>query len=77
MRSVSPRNRYIIYSTKVPPSVQRVPWPVVQDEGEAPTPNKNDDYYNTWVLNDEEMPWLVDSDGTRLHDFRVSRSSFV
>ncbi|CCM00312.1 uncharacterized protein FIBRA_02342 [Fibroporia radiculosa] len=52
--SVSPRDDYIQFSTRGPPAVQRVPWPGTQ----------RDDMYATWVLNDEEFPWLEDSDGT-------------
>ncbi|PCH33349.1 RIC1-domain-containing protein [Wolfiporia cocos MD-104 SS10] len=48
--SVSPRNDYILFSTKGPPSVQRIPWPGIEGGGDS------------WVLNDEEFPWLVDPD---------------
>ncbi|EPS99074.1 hypothetical protein FOMPIDRAFT_1125058 [Fomitopsis schrenkii] len=51
--SVLPRNAYILFSTKSPSTVQRIPWPGAQlAEG----------LYATWYLDDEEFPWLVDSD---------------
>ncbi|KAI0374480.1 RIC1-domain-containing protein [Pilatotrama ljubarskyi] len=55
--SVSPRKDYILFSTCSPPSIQRVPWPETAGEngGEG---------YNTWVVGEEELPWLVDSDVT-------------
>ncbi|KAH9835839.1 RIC1-domain-containing protein [Rhodofomes roseus] len=51
--SVLPRNGYILFSTKSPSTVQRIPWPGAQAA---------DDLYATWYLNDEDFPWLVDSD---------------
>ena len=38
--------------------MQRVPWPEVDGAG-AGTRGVHD----TWVINDEELPWLVDADG--------------
>ncbi|KAH9895558.1 RIC1-domain-containing protein [Epithele typhae] len=54
--SVSPRKDWIVFSTANPPAVQRVPWPDTSGEGGS----KGD--YDTWVMNDEEFPWLVDAD---------------
>ena len=52
--SVLPRNAYILFSTKNPSTVQRIPWPGAQlAEG----------LYATWYFNDDEFPWLMDSDG--------------
>ncbi|KZT74904.1 RIC1-domain-containing protein [Daedalea quercina L-15889] len=51
--SVMPRNGYILFSTKSPSTVQRIPWPGAQSA---------EDQYATWYLNDEDFPWLVDSD---------------
>ncbi|THH29722.1 hypothetical protein EUX98_g4465 [Antrodiella citrinella] len=63
--SVSPRENYILYSTKSPPAVQRIPWPVLSEEdGPNSPPQANLKYYDTWILNDQELPWLVDSDVT-------------
>ncbi|KAI0670204.1 RIC1-domain-containing protein [Trametes maxima] len=56
--SVSPRKDYILFSTCSPPAVQRVPWPNA-DGGE----NGRGDY-DTWEINEEEFPWLVDPDVT-------------
>lgn len=54
-RSVLPRNAYVLFSTKSPSTIQRIPWPGMQlAEG----------LYATWYINEEEFPWLVDSDGT-------------
>ncbi|KAI0651550.1 RIC1-domain-containing protein [Trametes meyenii] len=56
--SVSPRKEYILFSTCSPPAVQRVPWPNASG-GE----NGRGDY-DTWEINEEEFPWLVDPDVT-------------
>ena len=56
--SVSPRKDYILFSTGSPPSIQRVPWPSVDGEG-----GNAGGGYDTWVVNEEEFPWLVDADG--------------
>ena len=54
-RSVLPRNAYVLFSTKSPSTIQRIPWPGMQlAEG----------LYATWYINEEELPWLLDSDGT-------------
>ncbi|KAL5534531.1 hypothetical protein ACEPAG_994 [Sanghuangporus baumii] len=66
--SVSPRRQCIMFSTKNPPSVQRIPWPTVEDD-------LNEEYdgseskgslsrHETWILNDHELPWLVNSNVT-------------
>ena len=65
---MSPRKQHIMFSTKDPPSIQRIPWPIIEDE-------ENEDYddeelkksmlgHDTWILNDIEMPWLVNPNGT-------------
>ncbi|KAH9937401.1 RIC1-domain-containing protein [Fomitopsis serialis] len=51
--SVLPRNGYILFTTKSPSTVQRIPWPGMQSA---------EDQCATWYLNDEDFPWLVDSD---------------
>ncbi len=66
--SVSPRKHYIVFSTKSPPAVQRIPWPNYDEEDEEvdvenPTP-KRFTQHDTWVIDDHELPWLVDPDGT-------------
>ncbi|KAI0735483.1 RIC1-domain-containing protein [Earliella scabrosa] len=57
--SVSPRKEYIVFSTSSPPAIQRVPWPDVGEEGGNARGG-----YDTWVINEEELPWLVDADVT-------------
>lgn len=60
-RSVSSRNDCILFSTKGPPALQRVPWPGNPDDTHNGFKTWAD--YSTWVLNDEEFPWLIDADG--------------
>ncbi|KAI0724240.1 RIC1-domain-containing protein [Cerioporus squamosus] len=55
--SVSPRKDYILFSTGSPPSIQRVPWPDVSGEDRHARGG-----YDTWVVSEEEFPWLVDAD---------------
>lgn len=64
--SVSPRTDYILFSTRSPPAIQRIPWPQLgEDEVASTRPVSRDfKYYDTWVLNDADLPWLIDSDGT-------------
>lgn len=63
--SVSPRKNYIIFSTSSPPSVQRIPWPVYDEsEVEEQTARRSLIGHDTWILNDHELPWLLDSDVT-------------
>jgi hypothetical protein len=65
--SVSPRKHYILFSTGSPPAVQRIPWPIY-DETEAgeQTARRSLTGHDTWMLNDHELPWLVDPDGKSL-----------
>ncbi|KAI8995415.1 RIC1-domain-containing protein [Trametes punicea] len=56
---VSPRKEYILFSTSKPPAVQRVPWPDAAKGSENGTGG-----YDTWVVNEEELPWLIDPDVT-------------
>ncbi|KAF8272974.1 RIC1-domain-containing protein [Lactarius quietus] len=58
--SVSPRKNYILFSTRNPPSVQRIPWPVTNES------DLNDDRgygYESWTLSDhsDNFQWLIDS----------------
>ncbi|KAH8100482.1 RIC1-domain-containing protein [Cristinia sonorae] len=62
--SVSPREQYILYSTKSPPALQRIPWPVLIEEDGPDSAHVALKHYDTWLLNDHEFPWLVDSDVT-------------
>lgn len=64
-RSVSPRRDYILFSTKSPPSVQRIPWPTVHHEDDddiVRSGRKRDsNLYDTWLLTEDTFPWLLDS----------------
>ncbi|KAI0768593.1 RIC1-domain-containing protein [Trametes elegans] len=62
--SASPRKEYIVFSTCNPPAIQRVPWPNTNG-GEGAEHDR--DEYGTWEVNEEELPWLVDSDVTVHH----------
>ncbi|KAG2156509.1 RIC1-domain-containing protein [Suillus bovinus] len=63
--SVSPRKDYIIFSTTSPPSVQRIPWPVYDDSDiEEQAARRSLMGHDTWILNDLELPWLLDPDVT-------------
>jgi hypothetical protein len=65
---VSPRKHFILFSTRDPPAIQRIPWPThdhPKDEEERK--GKNFVWYNTWILNDLELPWLVETDGESMH----------
>ncbi|EIN13398.1 RIC1-domain-containing protein [Punctularia strigosozonata HHB-11173 SS5] len=75
LRSVSPRKHYILFSTQDPPAVQRIPWPDIGDESNSA---KKSDWvgYDTWVLNDHELPWLVDANVT-IADIGYSRAMGV
>ena len=66
--SISPRRQYIMFSTKDPPAVQRIPWPSQDDEefeevGESGQASRTLSNHHTWILNDEELPWLVSANG--------------
>lgn len=59
--SVSPRKDYILFSTKSPPSVQRIPWPAVHEDGAgSDTEHSSQSFCDTWVLNEFDLPWLKD-----------------
>lgn len=62
--SVSPRRHYILFSTKSPPSIQRIPWPVAQDAELYGRGGSRQYGYDSWVINEEDFPWLEDSDVT-------------
>ncbi|THH11772.1 hypothetical protein EW145_g440 [Phellinidium pouzarii] len=64
--SLSPRRRYIMFSTKNPPAVQRIPWPSAG--GDFDDEDAEGKYtlsgHDTWILNDYEMPWLANPNVT-------------
>ncbi|KAI9572704.1 RIC1-domain-containing protein [Boletus coccyginus] len=63
--SVSPRKHHLAFSTSSPPAVQRIPWPSYDDtDVENDRSQRSPFGYDTWVLNDHELPWLVDCDVT-------------
>ncbi|KAH0838539.1 RIC1-domain-containing protein [Lanmaoa asiatica] len=63
--SVSPRKHHLTFSTSSPPAIQRIPWPSYDDADiENDHSRRSLVGYDTWVLNDHELPWLVDSDVT-------------
>ena len=54
----------MLFSTKSPPAIQRIPWPTRDDSDEEAPPQPTAlARYDTWVINDQELPWLVDLDG--------------
>jgi hypothetical protein len=57
--SVSPRRDHVIFSTKDPPTVQKMPWPAQEDDVIEPL----DGDYETWLLDDLDLSWLVESNG--------------
>ncbi|TFK36804.1 RIC1-domain-containing protein [Crucibulum laeve] len=54
--SVSPRKRHLLFSTKDPPSIQRMPWPS-DDEGDSEAHLVG---YDTWLFNSADFSWLVE-----------------
>jgi hypothetical protein len=58
--SVSPRSDHILFSTKNPPAVQRIPWPSNEEEDENGPGVRRKKWlgHDTWVLNDHDFPWL-------------------
>ncbi|KAF8592018.1 RIC1-domain-containing protein [Ramaria rubella] len=63
---VSPRSHHILFSTRNPPAVQRIPWPSndEHDEDERGVKRKKWLGHDTWVLNDLDFPWLRTSNVT-------------
>ncbi|KAF8167806.1 RIC1-domain-containing protein [Crassisporium funariophilum] len=60
--SVSPRRHHLLFSTKEPPTIQRMPWPIGDDEDQVSDTNTAMASYDTWLLNDMDFAWLVESD---------------
>lgn len=64
--SVSPRKHFLFFSTRNPPAVQRIPWPTLGDDATSDDEELERDMalgHETWLLNDHELPWLLDSNG--------------
>ncbi|KAF9023405.1 RIC1-domain-containing protein [Hymenopellis radicata] len=71
--NASPRRHYILFSTKNPPAIQRIPWPSeadepeqVDDEENGPREGTRFGSYDTWVFNDHEFDWFLEPDVTVL-----------
>ncbi|KIY51327.1 RIC1-domain-containing protein [Fistulina hepatica ATCC 64428] len=73
--SVSPRKNHILFTTKSPPAVQRIPWPSPEEDDQISRKevlhNDNEDEerrihigYQTWIFNDDDFDWFVESDVT-------------
>ncbi|KAI0004091.1 RIC1-domain-containing protein [Russula compacta] len=59
--SISPRKHCIHFSTRNPPSVQRIPWPLT-DGAEPHDGDEDREYaYNSWVLTEQSFQWLIDT----------------
>ncbi|KAF9458722.1 RIC1-domain-containing protein [Collybia nuda] len=57
--SVSPRRHHLLFSTKNPPAIQRIPWPT---DAEGGTRRDNFHEYDTWIINEGDFPWFIDGD---------------
>ncbi|KIY65901.1 RIC1-domain-containing protein [Cylindrobasidium torrendii FP15055 ss-10] len=62
--SASPRRHYILFSTKNPAAVQRIPWPTDPDDENSESRFGN---YETWVFNDNDFHWFVEPDVSVTH----------
>lgn len=55
---------------KDPPAIQRIPWPehAQSEDDDSVITRKKQNWvgYDTWVLNDDELPWLVEPDSKPL-----------
>lgn len=60
--SVSPRRFYLLFSTKNPSTIQRVPWPS-DKENDSVESRRRPLGYDTWLLNSEDFSWFIDPDG--------------
>ncbi|KAF7320200.1 RIC1 domain-containing protein [Mycena kentingensis (nom. inval.)] len=75
---VSPRKHFIMFSTKNPPAIQRIPWPEIEDDEEddgQPAQRRFASYEN-WVFNEDDFDFFVDSDVTATQ-LSYSRSTGV
>ncbi|KAF9270574.1 RIC1-domain-containing protein [Marasmius fiardii PR-910] len=79
--SLSPREDYILFSTRTPPAVQRIPWPSDDDEGledETETARRRHRFnqYDNWVINERGFDWLIDSEAV-VSSLSISRSTGI
>ncbi|KAI0257303.1 RIC1-domain-containing protein [Lactifluus subvellereus] len=59
--SVSPRKYYILFSTRNPSSVQRIPWPMAHSSESHGGDEGRDDDYESWSLCEQNFQWLIDA----------------
>ncbi|KAI6031985.1 RIC1-domain-containing protein [Pisolithus microcarpus] len=63
--SVLACKHYMLFSTTSPPAIRCIPWPAYDDsDSGGHLVKKSFAGCNTWILNEEEVPWLVDPDVT-------------
>lgn len=60
LMSVSPRKHHLLFSTKDPPTIQRMPWPIADEDDESLSSSSLS--YDTWLVNDIDFGWLVECD---------------
>ncbi|KAF8807681.1 RIC1-domain-containing protein [Phlegmacium glaucopus] len=60
LMSVSPRKHHLLFSTKDPPTIQRMPWPISDENDESVSPSSLT--YDTWLVNDIDFSWLAECD---------------
>lgn len=58
--SISPRKSHLLFSTRNPSTIQRMPWPMDEDLPNTERPVALG--YDTWLINEEDFPWLVEPD---------------
>ncbi|KAF8482108.1 RIC1-domain-containing protein [Russula ochroleuca] len=60
--SVSPRKHCILFSTRSPPSIQRIPWPMTDGPELHRGGDEDKGYeYDSWVLTEQNFQWLIDT----------------
>ncbi|THU88454.1 RIC1-domain-containing protein [Dendrothele bispora CBS 962.96] len=75
--SLSPRKDCLLFSTRNPPSVQRIPWPSQdvdweEDGSETEGGRRRDPLisYENWVINEYDFSWLIE------HEVSISKIAF-
>ncbi|KAG6837879.1 hypothetical protein H0H93_013032 [Arthromyces matolae] len=60
--SVSPRRHHLTFSTKTPPTIQRIPWPTDSEDTDQVEAKelKQQHGYDTWIFNEHGFSWLID-----------------
>ncbi|KAG8833092.1 hypothetical protein FRC17_000031 [Serendipita sp. 399] len=69
---LSPRTSFLLFSTRNPAAVQRMPWP--QDEGAV---DQNWLGHETWTLESQSFPWIQSTEDIvlrRIHFIKVNTS---